>query len=412
MALIKLFRPLSLSVGLRYAFASSNHRFASFIALLSTLGIMLGVAALIVVLSVMNGLEGELKDRMLAAVPHAVATGPDGLIAETYDYGKLAAIPGVEAVAPQITDDVMIQGKNGIYGATLYGVDPRAYPEVDLIRASAGTRAFDNLLPLSYELIAGWDLLEMLGGAPGEEVRIISASRVRYTPFGRIPSQRLFTVSGAYAVGSSTSGMILANIEDARKLAHVPAGYVSGFRVWLRDPFAINEFAEAARAADPSLVIADWRTELGEFFQSVAMERLMMGLMLALIIVVAIFNMLSSLAMVVSGKVGEIAVLRTLGAGKRTIMWIFVAEGALSGVIGSALGLILGLLLVENLDSALSALGINLYISAGGAGIPRQVDYAQLAAITAATVALSFAITIYPSVKAAGQPPAESLRYE
>ncbi len=411
MSLLKML-PLSVAIGLRYAFASSNHRFATFIALLSMIGIMLGVAALIVVVSVMNGLEGELKDRLLSSVPHAVVTTDSDMIVQDYDVEKITVIKGVLAVAPQITDDVMVQGRNGIYGATLLGIDPKSYPGIDLVRASAGSEAFNSLVPRSFEVISGWDTLELLKTNISDEMRIISASYVKFTPFGRVPSQRLFTVSGAYSVGGMPSKMILANIEDVRKLTHMQKGYVSGFRVWLEDPFEIGSFTEEMRKIDPSVTVKDWRIELGEFFQSVAMERIMMGLMLALIIMVAIFNMLSSLAMVVSSKVAEIAVMRTMGLSQSSVMKIFITEGAVSGIIGSFLGLGLGLITVKFLDKILNVLGINLYISAGGSGIPVQVVTMQIVMIMVITVALSFAITIYPSIRAARQSPVESLRYE
>lgn len=370
------------------------------------------MAALIVVVSVMNGLEGELKDRLLSSVPHAVVTTDRDMISHDYDVEKIAGINGVLAVAPQITDDVMVQGKNGIYGATLFGIDPKSYPGIDLVRASAGSDAFNSLVPRSFEVISGWDTLELLKTNISDEMRIISASYVKFTPFGRVPSQRLFTVSGAYSVGGMPSKMILANIEDVRKLTHMQKGYVSGFRVWLDDPFEIGSFTEEMRKIDPSVTVKDWRIELGEFFQSVAMERIMMGLMLALIIMVAIFNMLSSLAMVVSSKVAEIAVMRTMGLSQSSVMKIFITEGAVSGIVGSFLGLGLGLITVKYLDKILNVLGINLYISAGGSGIPVQVVTMQIVMIMIITVTLSFAITIYPSIRAARQSPVESLRYE
>ena len=210
----------------------------------------------------------------------------------------------------------------------------------------------------------------------------------------------------------SASKMILANIEDVRKLVHMPKGYISGFRVWLKDPFTISDFIEQVKKIDPELEVKDWRIELGEFFQSVAQERTMMGLMLALITMVAVFNMLSSLAMVVSNKLAEIAVMRTLGVSQGTIMRIFIIEGALSGILGSVFGLGLGLLCLNYLDSILSMLNLNLAISAGGTGVPVLIRGGQLFLIVLVTIALSFAITIYPSIKAAKQSPVESLRYE
>lgn len=378
------------------------------------LGITLGVAALIVVISIMNGLESELKDRMLSSVSHGVITTENDKISKDYKVQELVLSSDVIGVSPQIIDDVMIHGEKSLTATRLYGIDPETYPKSDLIRSSTGTSAFANLLPGSYEIILGSALAEDLDVRPGDKVRVISVSNVKYTLMGRVPSQRLFTVSSIFNVGVSDSerSTVLANIEDVRKLVRMDKSQISGFRVWLEDPFNIDRFIKDVASKDLGVVVKDWRQEKGEFFQSVAMEKIMMSLMLALIILVAVFNMLSALVMVVTSKVPEIAILRTMGISRRGIVGIFMVEGALSGVVGSIFGVVLGLILTNNIDRVLSSIGLNFMISAGGAGIPVVVDVVQISLIVLITIVFSFGITIYPSLRAAYISPAQSLRYE
>lgn len=410
-------KPLSflfLFIGLRYAWPSGSRRFASFISVLCMLGITLGVAALIIVISVMNGLESELKERMLSSVPHAVVSAPQGNLPMHYDYEAIvAADPNVIGAMPQIADEIMIQSGSGLSGAMIYGIMPEVYPKHDLVRTSAGNEAFNNLLPNTFEVVIGSKLASALGASIGDKVRLISPRNIRYTPMGRIPAQRLFRVSGIFSSGGDKSdgAVVLANIEDVRRLAGIPKDEVSGVRFWLRDPFGSDHFISKVATIDPAVKVTDWRESEGEFFQSVAMEKTMMSLMLALIILVAAFNMFSALIMVVTNKIAEIAILRTMGAQTRTILGIFVVEGALSGVIGAMLGTVLGLLAVANIDALLSSLGLNFYLGAGG-NMPCELRYPQVALVAGGTILLSFLITIYPSLKGAHMRPAQSLRYE
>ncbi|MGN1394058.1 MAG: lipoprotein-releasing ABC transporter permease subunit [Succinivibrionaceae bacterium] len=409
-----MFRPLFLSIGINYSLSSGSHRFASFIAILSMLGIMLGVAALIVVVSIMNGLEGELKDRVLSSFSHAIVTTNDNVISADYDISHFKLDSNVLAISPLVTDDIMIQGKKGLTLTKLQGINPSLYPVADLIKSSTGSEAFDYLVPNSYEIIIGSSLAKELGVNIGDKVRLISVSNVRYTPFGRVPAQRLFTVSSIFYIGvqDGEQANVIANIEDVKRLLKMDSKYISGFRVWLEDPFKIDDFKKNVASYDINLSVKDWREEKGDFFQSVAMEKLMMSLMLALIIMVAIFNMLSALVMVVTSKLQEIAILRTMGMSRLEIMGIFIVEGAISGIVGSLLGVIMGLLLIYNIDSVLSWLGLNLYLSAGGFGIPYEVEILQVLIIVCITILFSFGITIYPSLKAAYMNPVQTLRCE
>lgn len=408
----KFFNFFFLYIGLRYAWPSGSRRFASFIALLSMLGITLGVMSLIIVSSVMNGLESELKERILSSIPHVVVSKTQGGISRTFDVNSLRATDNnISYAMPQVSAEVMLQSNRGLTGALLYGIEPKEYPNHDLIRSSIGNEVFDNLEPRTYEVVIGSALARTLEINIGDKVRIIAPSNVYYTLMGRMPAQRIFTVSGIFSSGNdkSDSAVMLANIEDVRKLVGLPKGEVSGFRFWLKEPFDADSVIAHIRTKDPELKISDWREVEGEFFQSVAMEKTMMSLMLALIILVAVFNMFSALIMVVTNKIPEIAILRTMGAKTRTILGIFIVEGILSGIVGVVLGTVLGLIAVANIDILLSLIGLNLYL---GGGMPCELRVMQVLFIAVATVLLSFLITIYPSFKAAHMRPADSLRYE
>ncbi|MGL5324259.1 MAG: lipoprotein-releasing ABC transporter permease subunit [Aeromonas sp.] len=409
---IGLFQPLSLAIGLRYAGSKRSNRFVSFISLFSTFGIAIGVAALMVVISVMNGFEGQLKGRILGVIPHVVVTSQAGRIdADPQGLPDLAKLPHVVASAPMLDSEGMLQSPGQLTGVSVQGIDPAHWPKDDILHSQMLGGRLDTLQAGHYRIVLGQGVARRLNVSIGDQVRLILTEGTRFTPFGRVPAQRLFTVSGIFGVGADVDNQIaLIALGDAQRLLRLPTETVGGIRLWLDDPFAADEVIKTS--LPDGLLWQDWRRERGELFQAVAMEKRMMGLMLVLIIAVATFNILSALVMVVTDKEGEVAILRTMGMSESGIVKIFMVLGASSGVIGALFGGLAGLALSLGLNPLLNAVGLNLYMAAGGSGLPVIVEPAQVITILLGAVLLSFSATLYPAARAARVKPAEALRYE
>ncbi|CAJ1846909.1 lipoprotein-releasing ABC transporter permease subunit [Aeromonas veronii] len=407
-----LFQPLSLAIGLRYAGSKRSNRFVSFISLFSTFGIAIGVAALMVVISVMNGFEGQLKGRILGVIPHVVVTNQAGRIdADPQGLPDLAKLPHVVASAPMLDSEGMLQSPGQLTGVSVQGIDPTKWPKDDILHSQMLGGRLDTLQAGHYRIVLGQGVARRLNVSIGDQVRLILTEGTRFTPFGRVPAQRLFTVSGIFGVGADVDNQIaLIALGDAQRLLRLPPETVGGIRLWLDDPFAADEVIKTP--LPDGLLWQDWRRERGELFQAVAMEKRMMGLMLVLIIAVATFNILSALVMVVTDKEGEVAILRTMGMSESGIVKIFMVLGASSGVIGALFGGLAGLALSLGLNPLLNAVGLNLYMAAGGSGLPVIVEPAQVITILLGAVLLSFSATLYPAARAARVKPAEALRYE
>ncbi|WP_024871134.1 lipoprotein-releasing ABC transporter permease subunit [Tolumonas lignilytica] len=407
-----IFQPISLAIGLRYAGARGDNRFASFISIFSTFGIAIGVLALIVVSSVMNGFEAQLKDRILGVVPHGVITTESGQLSDWQHYQSLiVTLPHVQAAAPFITTEGMVQSPGGLAPISLQGIDPQNYPKQDLLRKTLGSAALDRLQAGQFNIILGGELAQKLGVMPGDKVRVLVSEGSHFTPMGRIPSQRLFHVVALFDVGSPVDDQIaLIHLDDARRLLRYPADSITGWRVWLNDAFQTEDIAKTSLPSP--LVFQDWRKDRGELFRAVAMEKHIMSLMLVLIILVAAFNILSSLVMVVLDKQGEVAILRTMGMQSPTVMKIFIVQGIWSGVLGGILGTVGGVILTHYLNSVLRVIGLNVYMDAGGSGLPVDMQLSQILLIACGALLMSFMATLYPAYRAAHIRPAEALRYE
>ncbi|WP_039970541.1 lipoprotein-releasing ABC transporter permease subunit LolC [Vibrio halioticoli] len=402
-----MFRPISLYVGLRYLRGRSGDRFSRFVSYMSTAGITIGVLSLITVLSVMNGFEGQLKGRILGVLPQAIVSDVSGKTVRTEHPPEfIANLPHLVKSVPVVSSEAVLQSPDHLAAGQLVGIEgSRDEP----LRQFMLSGSVDSLEQGKYHLLIGHSLARTLQVKKGDKVRLMVTSTSQYSPIGRIPSQRNFTVSGIFNTGSDVDGQLMvANIEDAGRLLKMNSKQMSGWRLYLDDPFAVSQLA--TMPLDKGWTWQDWRAQRGELFQAVKMEKSMMGLMLGLIVGVAAFNIISALIMVVMEKQAEVAILKTQGMTKQQVMGIFVVQGASSGVVGAVFGGILGVVLASNLNSILQALGVSLYTYGGQ--LPILIEYQQVLLVVGLAVCLSVIATLYPSYRAASVKPAEALRYE
>ncbi|KEY61016.1 lipoprotein-releasing ABC transporter permease subunit LolC [Serratia sp. DD3] len=400
-----MYQPVALFIGLRYMRGRASDRFGRFVSWLSTIGITLGVMALVTVLSVMNGFERDLENNILGLMPQALVTSKQGFInPEQFPASSLQSLQGVKRVTPLTTGDVVLQSARSVAVGVLLGVNP---DEADPLAPYLVTAKQQQLQPGEYNTILGEQLAEQLGVKPGDQLRLMVPSASQFTPMGRIPSQRLFTVIGTFHANSEVDGyQLLVNQQDASRLMRYPAGSVTGWRLFLEQPLKVDTLSQ--QTLPEGGVWKDWRDRKGELFQAVRMEKNMMGLLLSLIVAVAAFNIITSLGLLVMEKQGEVAILQTQGLTRRQIMAVFMVQGASAGIIGSLLGTLLGVLLASNLNNLLPILGALI----DGASLPVLVDPLQVTLIALVAMTISLLSTLYPSWRAAAVQPAEALRYE
>ena len=406
-----MFYPLSLFIGLRYTKSKRDNQFVSFVSLFSTGGIILGVLALVTVLSVMNGFESELKERILGSIPQAKLSSQKQVINNWKQrINILPSDSSVIAVEPIITVEGIVQSSTGLQGVSIQGIFPEKYAS-KTIKDNIYIGQLDSLQPSQYNIIIGQVLARRLDVDVGDKVRVISTRGTRYTPLGQVPSQRNFTVSGVFNVGSDVdSHLILMNVQDAARLIRIQIDQVTDLRFYFTDPFDVEHWQIPALNSDEILI--DWRNTHGELFSAVKMEKNMIWLLLCLIISVAAFNILSSSVMVVTDKNAEIAILKTLGIQASTINLIFIIQGAFSGVIGALVGTVLGLLLSSYINEVMSFLGLNLLSGSAGRTLPVVHETLQITFILFGAILLSLLATLYPAYRAGKVTPIEALRNE
>ena len=409
-----------LLVGLRYTRAKRRNHFISVISGISMAGIALGVAALIVVLSVMNGFQQELRTRILSVVSHVQIFGMDGRLSRWQDVAAAAVTdPRVLAAAPFVNAQGMFVRGSNVRGAMVRGILPERELRVSDIGSHMRSGSLEALQPGAFRVVLGADLARALGALPGDKVTLIAPQGL-VTPAGVIPRLKQFTVAGLFEVGmyEYDSGLALINLADAQKLYQMDSE-VSGLRLKLDDLFAARSVArEMTRGLGAAVFAVDWTRSHANFFRAVAIEKRMMFIILTLIVAVAAFNIVSTLVMLVTDKNADIAILRTLGALPSSIMKIFMVQGAMIGVIGTLAGVLLGVLLGLNVDTVVPALEHVLgfkflakdvyYISE----LPSDVQARDVLTIGAVSLLLSFVATLYPSWRASRVNPAEALRYE
>ncbi len=385
-----------LFIAFRYWRTKSADRFGRLVTNLASLGITLGVMALVIVLSVMNGLENMQKRNLLSHLPHAIIAPQEGHFTQNE---KLTLPDFVQKSTAINRANVIIQSQSGIQAGQLIGVtkaedDPLLDEQAVAERLPAG----------EFKVLIGSQLAHKLNLSIGEKIRLMITENSQYTPMGRIPVQRLFEISGIYPSQSSASEYTLfANLTDVGRLLRIAPEEVQGVRLFLQDPFQVTELTQTFDEAHYQ--ISDWREQKGEFFQAVRMEKNMMGLLISLIIIVAISNIVTSLSLMVVDKQGEIAILQTQGLKKRSVMAIFVFQGAIVGVIGAFIGGGLGVLISHYLDQIVALFNPMLLL-------PTEISSTQIAVIITSSIGLSLLCTLYPAYRAAKIEPAQALRYE
>ena len=415
--------PYELILGWRYTRAGRATRrngFISFISGVSMLGIALGVAALIIVLSVMNGFQKEVRDRMLGVVSHIEIYAPSGAalpdLART--LREVRAHPQVLGAAPFIATQALLARGEDMKGTVVRGIDPALEGAVTDLAGGLKSSALTRLLPGEFGVVLGGELARSLGVRQGDKVTLVAPSG-QVTPAGVVPRLKQMTVVGTFDSGhyEYDSALALLHVDDAARIFRLEGA--SGVRVKLRDLHQARAVgAELSRSLTGDLVVRDWTLQNRSWFAAVQVEKRMMFIILTLIVAVAAFNLVSTLVMTVTDKRADIAILRTLGASPRSIMGIFVVQGAMVGVIGTLAGLALGLGIAYNIDVIVPALEQlfhasflpkDIYLISRMPSEPQQADILPIALIS---LVLAFLATLYPSWRASQVNPAEALRYE
>ena len=414
-----MFHPLSLFVGLRYTRAKRRNHFISFISLISMLGIMLGIVALIVVLSVMNGFHKEIQERILGMASHATISDPAGIADWATLVAQVRQHPEVVGAAPYVEIQSMLMNAGRTSAAILRGIVPDQEDAVSELRKDMIVGSVDDLEPDSFNIILGSELAAVLGVSVGDKVTVVTP-QVSATPVGVMPRLKAFNVVGLFEVGMADydRGAGFMHMSDAARLMRL-GDNAEGVRMKLTDMFDAPLVArEIAYTLDGAYRVSDWTQAHRNFFAALRTEKRMMTIILFLIVAVAAFNIVSTLVMVVTDKRADIAVLRTLGASPGRIMAIFMVQGTAIGFAGTLLGVVGGVLLGWNVEPIVASIeqvfGVQFldpsiyYISA----LPSDVRAADVLRIGGGAFLMSVFATLYPAWRASRTDPAEALRYE
>ena len=415
-----MFNPLSVYIGLRYTRAKRRNHFISFISLTSMFGVALGVAALITVLSVMNGFEKELRERILGMTSHAFITGNGSPLSDWKNLqSQIQHHPHLLGSAPFVEGQAMLSKGSRVKGTLIRGVDPTLEPRVSTIHENLIQGHFNNLKPGDFGIILGHDLARAMGVRTGDKITLITP-HVSPTPAGVIPRLKRLNVVGIFEIGmyEYDSALAIMNIEDAAKLFRIP-DQVTGLRLKLDDVFQAPRITHnIMKTLGTEYRAVDWTYQHANFFRALKTEKTVMFVILLLIVAVAAFNIVSTLIMMVTDKQSDIAILRTLGMTPGDIMTIFMVQGVLIGIFGTIIGIICGVSLALNIENIIASLETFLgyqflpadvyYIS----NLPSDLHLNDVTTIGLTAFALSLISTIYPSWKAAQTQPAEALRYD
>ena len=414
-----MYKPFPLFVGLRYTSSQKKNHFVSFISLSSMLGISMGVMVLITVLSVMNGFDEEIHQRFFSMSPEITITSHSGVMTDwqnvTHDF---QLIPEIKAFAPFVATQGLISFEGQVHPLLLTGIEPKLEDKITHLNSKliSGTTELNN-----FGILLGRGLADSLGVMIGDKVTVM-IPKATVTMAGMEPRFKRFKVQGVFSAGSGfnfDSKLAFINIRDAQKLMQLQKNEVNGLKVKIDATYKAPMLANALHhKLEEKYIVGNWTETFGAFFHAVKMEKTMMFLILLLIIAVAAFNLVSSLVMVVNDKQAEIAILRTIGAGPRTILWIFIIQGMMVGIIGTLLGIILGVLLASNAAAIVnflqSLLGTDILASSiyFVDYLPSKILIIDIIKISFASLLMSFLATIYPAWRASKTVIAEALHYE
>ncbi len=426
-----MFQPISVFIGLRYSRSKNNTGFVSFITFFSTVGILLGVASLITVVSVMNGFESELKKRILGIIPHIIvsdfnANKQDSNTVQLSEWQmlrtKLLAQQHVLKVTPFLESEALIQSAKGLKGVLIQGIYPSLEKD-NIINQKMVVGSLEGLSSQPYSVVIGQSLANQLRVGLGDEVRLVLPNKSVFTPMGRIPVQRVFTLVGIFNIGSQVDdAMVYVNARYGAKLLRRQGDGIGKLRLYLDDAFNATEvvnrlnldFNSTTLQAVPTELqfnMTTWTESQGALFSAVKMEKNMMWLMLSLIIAVAAFNIVSALVMVVVEKQAEIGILQTLGLARSEVIKIFITQGMINGLWGVTFGALLGIMLATNLNNIMLLVGLNLF-GFGVQELPIKLEWVDVVIIVFSALAMSFLATLYPAYKASTTQPAQVLRNE
>jgi lipoprotein-releasing system permease protein len=409
-----------LLVGLRYTRARRRNRFIGVNSLVSMIGIAVGVWALIVVLSVMNGFQKEVRTRILGVASHVQLSGAGNRLTDWPAVAKFAAQhPRVVGTAPYVNAQAMLSAGQAVRGAIVRGILPGEEEKVADLGRHMRAGSLDLLRPGEFGTVLGADLARSLGVLPGDKIAVIAPQGL-VTPAGVIPRLKQFIVVGIFEAGivDADSALALVNLRDAQVLYQMGEA-VSGVRLKLDDLFAARSVARELLAQLPQDVYAtDWTRSHANFFRAVEIEKRVMFIILTLIILVAAINIVSTLVVAVTDKQADIAILRTLGAAPGSVMQVFIVQGMVIGVVGTAIGIALGIVTALNIDVIVPAIESAFQIKFLSKDVylipdlPSDLQAGDVTAVAAMALALSFLATLYPSWRASRLNPAEALRYE
>jgi lipoprotein-releasing system permease protein len=414
-----MFKPLALYIGLRYMRAKKKNHFVSFISLSSMMGIGMGVMVLITVLSVMNGFDAEIHKRFFGMAPEITVTGADGHISDWQALAtRLKTVPGIKTIAPFVAGQGLLTYEGQVLPVALTGVLPAFEEGVSHLQDKMLIGRVSDLE--HFGIILGRNIADNLGVMMGDKVTVMMPIAT-VTPAGMVPRFKRFTVTGVFSAGTGfnfDTKLAFVNLQDAQKLLQL-GDNVSGLKMKIDHIYQAPMMSEQIAAMlGEDYQVSNWTQQFGAFFQAVKMEKTMMFLILLLIIAVAAFNLVSSLVMVVNDKQAEIAILRTIGATPRTILWIFIVQGMMVGLVGTAFGVAGGLLLASNAGAIVNTLQSVLGVHVLSANIyfvdylPSKILASDIEIVCMMALSMSFIATIYPAWRASKTVIAEALHYE